>query len=334
MFKKNRIAIVCLALMLLLAGCKNNNPVTDSSNTPEASLNVSNVTVDEEVVVEPTEQTSALAGFDLGVVPEYNGTPYVEINNNKPFFTADEILDVSDFETYPDLDSLGRCQACTACLSIATMPAEGEVRGSIGSVKPSGWHTANYNEYPGLIDGNYLYNRCHLIGWQLGNENANPNNLVTGTRYLNVDGMLPFENRVAEYIRSTQHHVLYRVTPIFEGDELVCRGILLEAQSIEDSGCVFCVYCYNVQPYVFIDYATGDNHIDDSYFSKDETSVLEKEHDGIEHDYVLNTNSMKVHTPDCSSVDTIKDENKQYYTGYLADLEAEGYSPCGNCHPQ
>jgi len=177
------------------------------------------------------------------------------VNNNVPYFTADEITDKS-FEDYSELDRLNRCGTATACLSKDTMPAEGEVRGEIGYIKPSGWHTV---KYPDVISDRYLYNRCHLIGWQLGAENANEKNLITGTRYLNVTGMLPYENRVAEYIRKTGNHVMYRVTPDFEGNNLVASGVLIEARSVEDDGCVFCVYCNNIQPGISIDYATGES---------------------------------------------------------------------------
>ncbi len=178
-------------------------------------------------------------------------------NGNVPYFTEDEITDKS-FEEYSELDELGRCGVAVACLSKDTMPEEGEKRGEIGQIRPSGWHTV---KYPEVISDRYLYNRCHLIGWQLGAENANKLNLITGTRYLNVTGMLPYENMVADYIRKTGNHVMYRVTPDYEGNNLVASGLLIEAKSVEDDGCVFCVYCYNVQPGVEIDYATGESRL-------------------------------------------------------------------------
>ena len=187
-------------------------------------------------------------------IPEYNGKPYVYINNNIPFL--DEIdLVTSSYEKYSDLDSLGRCGIAIASIGKDIMPTE--ERESIGSVKPSGWHTVRYQG----IDGNYLYNRCHLIGYQLSGENANEKNLITGTRYMNVEGMLPFENMVAKYVEETNNHVLYRVTPIFEGDNLLASGVLIEAKSVKDNGkrIQFNVYCYNVQPGIKINYKTGES---------------------------------------------------------------------------
>lgn len=190
-------------------------------------------------------------------VPAYNGEAYVEINNNKPYFKKDEI-NVETFEKYSELDSLGRCGVAYANISEETMP-DGE-RGQIGSIKPSGWHTA---KYPDIIEDLYLYNRCHLIAWCLSGENANEKNLITGTRYMNIKGMLPFEEKVAKYIDETGNHVLYRVTPIFEGRNLVASGVLLEAYSVEDrgTGIQFCVYCFNVQPGIEIDYVNGESAV-------------------------------------------------------------------------
>jgi len=187
-------------------------------------------------------------------VPAYSGNPYVEINGNIPYFGGSD-LTATSFEEYSDLDSLGRCGTAFASVGQDIMPT-GE-RGPIGSVYPSGWHTVRYD----CVDGRYLYNRCHLIGWQLTAENANEKNLITGTRYLNVEGMLPFENMAADYVRETGNHVLYRVTPVFEGNNLLASGVRIEAESVEDNGAgiSFNVYCYNVQPGVTIDYATGDS---------------------------------------------------------------------------
>ena len=186
----------------------------------------------------------------------YEGDPYVEVNGNRPFFTEEEKQDVTPFETYSELDSLGRCGVAFANICKELQPTE--ERGEIGFIKPSGWHTVKYNQ---LIEGNYLYNRCHLIGYQLAGENANEKNLITGTRYLNVAGMLPFENQVNDYVDSTNNHVLYRVTPVFENDNLVASGVLMEAWSVEDEGAGICfnVYCFNVQPGIRIDYRTGES---------------------------------------------------------------------------
>lgn len=188
-------------------------------------------------------------------IPEYSKKTYVEVNHNRPYFTDDE-LTTEPFEVYSELDSLGRCGAAYANVCQELMPTK--ERGQIGKVKPSGWHTV---KYPGVIKDLYLYNRCHLIGFQLAGENANEKNLITGTRHLNVEGMLPFENEVADYVDETNHHVLYRVTPVFTDDNLVADGVLMEAYSVEDfgEGVSFCVFIYNVQPGIEIDYRTGES---------------------------------------------------------------------------
>lgn len=206
----------------------------------------------------PTEITTA-SSFSLSDVPAYSGKAYTSVNGNVPYFAAAELTTTS-FETYSDLDTLGRCGVTYACIGQDLMPTE--ERGSIGMVKPTGWHTVRYD---GLVDGNYLYNRCHLIGYQLTGENANTKNLITGTRYLNIEGMLPFENMVADYIQETSNHVLYRVTPIFEGNNLVANGVLMEGYSVEDkgTGISYCVFAYNVQPSIIIDYATGESKLAD-----------------------------------------------------------------------
>jgi DNA-entry nuclease len=192
---------------------------------------------------------------NLSDIPEYSEDPYVVLNGGKPYFSTDN-LSTKSYEEYSELDSLGRCGVCEACIGEDLMPDD--ERGSIGQVKPTGWHTVKYD----CVDGKYLYNRCHLIGWQLTGENANKCNLITGTRYMNVDGMLPFENMVADYIKETGNHVQYRVTPIFEGDNLLASGVVMEAYSIEDNGTDICfnVYVYNVQPEIAIDYETGESY--------------------------------------------------------------------------
>ena len=187
--------------------------------------------------------TGTASAFNAADVPAYSGKPYTAVNNNEPYFTSDN-LTTEAFENYSELDALGRCGVAYGNVCLETMPPE--KRGSISEVKPTGWHSVKYNN----VDGKSLYNRCHLIGYQLTAENANQQNLITGTRYLNVDGMLPFENMVADYVKETDNHVLYRVTPIFTGDNLVADGVLMEGYSVEDEGdgICFCVYAYNVQP--------------------------------------------------------------------------------------
>ena len=241
-------AILSVVLMLIcatgLTACfKPEDTVQNSVSSNETIKNDSGVSDYEEFA------------SSLDTLPEYSGNPYIVVNDNTPFFTEADKTTAS-FEQYGELDSLGRCTTAYANVGKDLMPTE--KRGSIGSVKPTGWQTAKYDN----VDGKYLYNRCHLIGYQLTAENANKKNLITGTRYLNVNGMLPFENMVADYIKETNNHVLYRVTPVFIGDNLVASGVLMEAESVEDNGegILFNVYCYNVQPGIVIDYATGDSH--------------------------------------------------------------------------
>lgn len=205
------------------------------------------------------EPNSHIPNATLDSIPEFDGeTPYVIINDNIPFFTEDEIVSKS-YESYGDLDGLGRCTVCIACVGIDIMPTDD--RGSISSVTPTGWVNVEYD----FISGKYLYNRCHLIGYQLTGENANRENLITGTRFMNTKGMLPFENMIADYVKETNNHVMLRVTPIFDGDNLVASGVLMEAWSVEDDGDGICfnVYIYNNQPGVIIDYATGESRAEE-----------------------------------------------------------------------
>ena len=257
--------------------------------------------------------------YSLDKIPEYEGRPYVVINNNNPDFTEKQ-LKAKSYESYGKLDSLGRCTECIACIGTDLMPT-GE-RDSISAIKPTGWQTSRYD----FVDGESLYNRCHLIAYQLAGEGANPYNLITGTRYMNTEGMLPFEESVGNYVRETNNHVLYRVTPIFSGNELVARGVQMEALSIEDGGKAirFNVYCYNVQPQVAIDYKTGKNHLD-----KKETATSK----GKNASYVLNVNSKKFHRPDCDSVKDISEKNKKVFNGKRQDLIDSGYEPCSSCNP-
>ena len=298
--------------------------------------------------------TGTASAFNTADVPAYSGKPYTAVNNNEPYFTSDD-LTTEAFENYSELDSLGRCGVAYANVCLETMPTE--KRGSISEVKPTGWHSVKYDN----VDGKSLYNRCHLIGYQLTAENANQQNLITGTRYLNVDGMLPFENMVADYVKETDNHVLYRVTPIFTGDNLVADGVLMEGYSVEDEGdgICFCVYAYNVQPGITIDYATGDSWLSSENGNSDSSSggnsaVSQSAADksGIQQaavqtesvketsapvstgtEYILNTNTKKFHYPSCSSVKQMKATNKKEYTGSRDDLIAQGYDPCKKCNP-
>ena len=298
--------------------------------------------------------TDTASAFNAADVPAYSGEPYTAVNNNEPYFTSDN-LTTEAFENYSELDALGRCGVAYANVCLETMPTE--KRGSISEVKPTGWHSVKYDN----VDGKSLYNRCHLIGYQLTAENANQQNLITGTRYLNVDGMLPFENMVADYVKETDNHVLYRVTPIFTGDNLVADGVLMEGYSVEDEGdgICFCVYAYNVQPGITIDYATGDSWLSSEKGNSDSSSggnsaVSQSAADksGTQQaavqtesvketsapvstgtEYILNTNTKKFHYPSCSSVKQMKASNKKEYTGSRDDLIAQGYDPCKKCNP-
>ncbi|WP_297212567.1 DNA/RNA non-specific endonuclease [uncultured Flavonifractor sp.] len=271
--------------------------------------------------------TASVPTYTLEEVPAYSGEPYVVLNNNQPDF-SEEDLTTNSFESYSPLDALGRCGTAYANVGTDLMPTE--ERGSIGQVKPSGWHTVKYD----CVDGKYLYNRCHLIGYQLSGENANEENLITGTRYLNVEGMLPFEDLVAEYVQDTDNHVLYRVTPIYEGENLLASGVVMEGKSVEDGGAdvCFCVYVYNVQPGVVIDYATGESWLE----TEAQPAETPAETTGAAEEtaaYVLNTSSMKFHLPDCPGVESMSPANRQDYTGSRQDLLEQGYSPCGTCKP-
>ena len=269
------------------------------------------------------QQASAVS-VSLEEVPAYSGSPYVELDGNQPGFSLEERT-TDSFETYSTLDALGRCGPAYACIGQDLMPTED--RESISSVLPTGWVQAEYD----FVEGGSLYNRCHLIGFQLTGENANEENLITGTRYMNVEGMLPFENMVADYIKETGNHVLYRAIPIFEGENLVASGVVMEAFSVEDEGEGVCfhVYVYNVQPGVEIDYATGE-----SWETGDSaSSALESQAEEQKRDYVLNTSSKKFHRPDCPSVDSMSEKNRQEYHGTREELIAQGYEPCGSCNP-
>ena len=317
------------------ASCKGDT-VPSQSDAPSASQG------QQTESSAPTEITTA-SSFSLSDVPAYSGKAYISVNGNVPYFTAAELTTTS-FETYSDLDTLGRCGVTYACIGQDLMPTK--ERGSIGMVKPTGWHTVRYDD---LVDGKYLYNRCHLIGYQLTGENANTKNLITGTRYLNIEGMLPFENMVADYIQETNNHVLYRVTPIFEGNNLLANGVLMEGYSVEDKGAgvSYCVFAYNVQPGIEIDYATGESKLADGAQQEEQKTATvtptpspepEKQEpvtgsEASQADYILNTNTKKFHYPTCSSVNDMKEKNKQEFFGTRDEAISNGYFPCGRCKP-
>jgi len=264
----------------------------------------------------------------LDAIPAYDGKAYVAVNNNEPFFT-DSDMTTTAFENYSDLDSLGRCGVAYANICKDIMPTE--QRGKIGMIKPSGWHTVKYD----VIKDRYLYNRCHLIGYQLVGENANPKNLITGTRYLNVEGMLPFENLVADYVNNTGNHVLYRVTPMFSGSNLVANGVLIEAKSVEDNGggILFNVYCYNVQPGVGINYENGDSWLDGttgSASSGSDSSAAENsaaDSSNSETMVHITATGKKYHRAGCR---TLKKSDTEVT---LDEAKSMGLSPCGICNP-
>lgn len=305
---------------------------------------------------ETTTVTTTVTAFAMEYVPEYCGVPYCEINNSLPFFKEQERTTTA-FESYAPLDAQGRCGECFACIGLESLPDD--PRGSIGAVKPSGWKLVRYD---GLVDGNYLFNRCHLIAYMLTGQNANECNLITGTRYLNTEGMLPFEILTADYIAETGNHVLYRVTPIFEGDNPIASGVLMEACSVEDDGAGLCfnVYCYNVQPQIEIDYATGESRLISAETAPPERSLPETEietetappeavqteteavsperalpetESAADADFILNTHTMRFHLPSCQSAADISERNRAEYSGDRETLIAEGYLPCQRCKP-
>ena len=294
--------------------------------------NITNVTTYAE--------TESKSSVDIKSIPEYSGTPYVVINNGKPSFSE---KDKERVEEYSELDKYGRCGTAFANVSKELMPTK--PRESIREVRPSGWHTVKYEK---IIEDRYLYNRCHLIAYKLAGENANEKNLITGTRYFNVEGMLPFEDEVAGYVKATGNHVLYRVRPIFKGSDLVARGVQMEAESVEDNGkgVSFNVYCYNVQPGIRINYKDGSSQPEskvvanknkqskkknDRKFKKSKKVVVDN---GVKvgvH-YIANTNTKKFHLSTCRSVKLMKAKN-MYRSDNREELIDSGYIPCKVCRP-
>lgn len=384
--KKTRSLLLMLFIVVVLGatGCSEMASSLDSKETTDQVEESSTKEVEpvnqKEAAVETPEKVSSKAkdqvdGEDsdskissqmvpakqeLGHIPEYSGKAYIAINNNVPFFSQQDMSNTSSFERYSDLDEENRCGVAYANIGIDIMPTS--ERGTIGSVKPTGWHTIKYDN----ISGKYLYNRCHLIGFQLAGENANEKNLITGTRYLNIDGMLPFENMVTDYVKETNHHVLYRVTPIFQELNLLASGVLMEGYSVEDNGegIEFCVYAYDVQPGIKITYATGDSASEGGATAtavpeKAATPVVQPTESQAKTDvavetakepvsvtqpkeatspdkevtYIINKNTKKFHIPGCASVSRMNEENKIYSTKTREELIAEGCEPCKNCNP-
>lgn len=363
---KSLLSILCLIAVLFsavtLTGC-------DSESLSEATTEIVGITRENQTQANETQtalkDNSETENTDesekvnkpesvgdhnskavLSEIPEYSGRAYAVINDNVPSFNKYE-LTTKSYETYASLDSYGRCGGAVASCGKEIMPKEDEERGSISSVKPSGWVQAQYD----CVSGKYLYNRCHLLGWQLSAENANKRNLITGTRYMNTEGMLPFENMVADYIRETENHVAYRVTPIYEGNDLVATGVQMEAYSVEDDGEGICfnVFCYNVQPGVEIDYSTGRSWASGSnkeitkkpvavqtteeYVETTRKQVEETKKPISYNTYVYSAKSDKFHYPSCRYAKQINAENYCEYTGSRQDMINKGYTPCKNCSP-
>lgn len=327
-------ALLCiLCLCAALFGCTGNvAQTTGGANSEQSSLvdsteKTEGGTSDTEKAPESTTAPTPQTPPALADIPAYSGDPFIVLNDGKPYFSESDYTTKS-YEYYGPLDSLGRCTVVHASIGRELMPTE--ERGSIGSVKPSGWHTVKYD----CVDGKYLYNRAHLIGWQLTGENANKSNLITGTRYLNIEGMLPFENMIADYVKETSNHVLYRVTPMFYGDDLVARGVLMEAYSVEDKGegVEFCIFAYNVQPNIKINYADGTSSLIEGT-PAETTKAPETEKAPESVAYILNTSTKKFHYPDCRSVAQMSEKNKLSYKGTRDEVISDGYSACGICKP-
>ena len=302
---------------------------TESNGEIESTPSSSTQTTTQSATQKPnnsTVGTGTAKAVDPSTLPAYTGTAYTIVNNNQPNFSAAE-LTTKGYEKYSSLDNLGRCGVALASCGKEIMPGANEERGSISSIKPTGWIQRSYSG----VSGGYLWNRCHLIGWQLSAENANRQNLITGTRYMNINGMLPFENMVADYIRETGKHVAYRITPIFEGNNLVCSGVQMEAYSIEDEGESICfnVYCYNVQPGIAINYATGDSSGPSSSTTTSTPSTEQgdtNDNQAASGDMVWIPNSgSKYHSRSgCSNMKNPRQVTKQ-------EAENEGYEPCKKC---
>ena len=346
--KHNFFMILAIIIMLVATGCMKAVEQAGETSIPseqsELPMHPAITSISAEFNKEELT-TTTITAFDYNNIPIYHDEPFCEINNSLPFFKEQE-LTTDVYEHYPPLDDLGRCGECIACIGQELMPTES--RGSIGMVKPSGWQLIRYD---GLVDGNYLYNRCHLIAHMLTGQNANERNLITGTRYMNKEGMLPFEIMTADYIRETGNHVLYRVTPIFEADNLIASGVLMEALSVEDQGqgLQFNVYCYNVQPGITINYLNGDSTLTGETDQPEERVIillpessepeevpdrnLPADEQTQQPDYILNVKRKRFHDPSCPSVADISEQNKEEYIGDREVLIEQGYQPCGRCKP-
>ena len=370
-----KYSIICFFMFTLLVGCtpQENTSFDKSIKMDEVSaeddisedITVSSETsISEEPTTEPAtmelstepvseeesdqklkdEEIPEITSKDINIqdIPAYSGKSYIELNNNIPIFTDEEKKSTVAFEQYSNLDCLGRCGVAFANVCKELMPT-GE-RGNIGDIRPSGWHTV---KYPDVIEDNYLYNRSHLIAYSLAGENANEKNLITGTRYFNQETMQIFELKVLDYVRENDNHVLYRVTPVFENDNLIATGVIMEAWSVEDEGRGICfnVFCYNVQPGIEIDYATGESKrvkVDgaaktdgaataDSTAKTDSATASDSDLYNTRMSFILNTHTKKIHMPGCRGVKQMSDRNKLECESTINDLIEQGYVPCKMC---
>ena len=309
------------------------------------------------------EKVDTPGAVSLSDIEKYRGIPFVLLNDNMPSFSVKDLV-TAPYVKLSKLDRLGRTGAGMACLGKETLPSE--ARGQIGDIRPSGWHTVRYDD---LIEDRFLYNRCHVLAYQLTGDNATPENLFTGTRYLNIDTMLFFENKVADYLAEQEtNHVIYRVTPVYDGNNLVASGVQMEAFSVEDNGKGVCfnAFVYNVQPGVLINYADGDSQRDagydpgsvvsaaaaysrqagpeiltlESYTGPEDSTLTRSIPEDISEtaaentvNYILNKNTKKFHYPSCSSVSDMKEKNKEYFSGTREEAISRGYKPCKRCNP-
>lgn len=318
-----KIIIFFILSAMLMTGCapEKIQPYHGDDTTGSAS---EKECMDDNPRFTDTVEQQGTTGFDPSKLPEYSEDAWVTVNGDVPYFTEDE-LTTETYTHLSELDELGRCGPGIMCAGSETMP-DGE-RGEIGMIKPTGWVQ---EKYPDVIEESpsYLYNRAHILMWALSGVNADERGLITGTRYMNIEGMLPNEETVVDYIEETGEHVMYRVTPVFTGDNLLADGVLMEARSVESDGLMFCRYAYNVQPGIVIDYATGE-----SYAESADNQTREPVQGNSDETYIGNKNSMIFHLPDCVSVGKMKEKNKVYFYGSSEEPISQGYDPCGGCNP-
>ena len=332
-----------LALSLLITGCTLGTDTGDGANPPADAPSADTTTPDETPKTPEDVPDLEAPPVDTDEIPDQPAEEdnpeqpvtevFITLNDNKPYFSEEDITDTA-FELYSELDALGRCGVAYACIGTELMPTEPRDF-SLSSVSPSGWNynnISNNNSYDtSVVPGGYIYNRCHLIGYQLTAETTNKQNLITGTKQLNIKGMLSFENMVADFIKETGYHVMYRVTPVFEDLNLLASGVIIEAYSVEDEGegICFCVYVYNVQPGIEINYFTGENKLYGQTEGGDEIV------DETVRCYIINTNSKKIHLDTCAAGNKTSAANREDFEGTLSEVKEKypNYSQCGTCKP-